>query len=341
MSAPVDAPVRKQSDRGTVVLPISERKLVEFGRSVRERRREMRLSVRALAEIAGVSASYISAIETARNPTTGRAPEPSILVAERLLKALALPPTHFATLCEHDDDRADACNHLLLYRLGMHRDRLKPILVQLFGDSVDQWFCIGDPRGATEDAADMISWQWAFGVNPYPDDYLEPARILEALELELRKYANRVSARRSGLVVADCSTVMRWVVNPEREVDFETRWVVGSGDVMKRVFGQAPLANVCVYDHSDIESLSARMDVLDTLMRLFSCHTNVVAIDSENRIQKGPAAIAAILRECRPGGVSSTAWRSLTSAAAVTLARYRSAVEPDAWSPKPGAYRGI
>jgi transcriptional regulator with XRE-family HTH domain len=305
-------------------LPIDERQLVDFGRSVRERRREMRLSVRALAEMTGISASYLSAIETARNPTTGRAPEPSIGIAERLLRALGLPPTHFATLCDHGG-ASDACNHLLLYRLGMHRGHLKPILAQLFAGSVDQWFCIADPRAAPEAAADMICWHWPFGANPYPGEYLEPARILEALELELRKHADRVSSRRSGLIVADCSTVMRWVVNPEAEVDFETRWVELSGGVMKQVFGQAPVANVCVYDHSDIESLSARIDVLDTLMRLFRSHTNVAATDSENRVQKGSAAIAAILRECRPGGVSSAAWRSLSSAAAVTFAREHSA----------------
>ena len=302
---------------------MNERKLVNFGNRVRERRLEMRLSVRALADMAGVSPSYISAIETAHNSTTGRAPEPSVSVAERLLRALELPPTRFAKLDDHDGEATDACNHLLLYRLGARRSRVKPTLDQLFGDRVDQWFCVTDPRGAPEDAADMISWPWAFGANPYPDDYFVPARILEALELELRKYAKRGSSRRSGLVIADCSTVMRWVVNPDAEVDFETRWVERSGDVMKRVFGQAPVANVCVYDHSDLETLSTRIDVLDTIMRLFGSHTNVAAIDSEDRIQKGSSAVAAILRECRPGGVSSTAWWSLTSAAAATLARDR------------------
>jgi transcriptional regulator with XRE-family HTH domain len=310
---------------GNPVLSIDERKLVEFGHRVRERRLALRLSVRALADLAGVSASYISAIETARNSTTGRAPEPSIGVAERLLKALDLPSTHLARLCEHDEERqVDGCNHLLLYRLGVGHGRLKPILDQLFDDSVDQWFCIADPRGTLEEAADLISLHWPFGANPYPNDYLEPGRILKALELELRKHIRRVKPRRPGLVIADCSTVMRWVVNPECEVDFETGWAELSGNVLKRVYGQAPIANVCVYDHSDIESLSARIDLLDTLLRLFSSHTNVVAIDSENRIQKGPAAVATILLECKPGGVSSAAWRSLTSAAAATLAYDRS-----------------
>jgi transcriptional regulator with XRE-family HTH domain len=281
----------------------------------------MQLSVRALADLAGVSPSYISAIETARNSTTGRAPEPSIGIAGRLLRALGLPSTHLAKLCGRDEERqVDACNHLLLYRLGGGRGRLKPILDQLFDDSVDQWFCIADPRSTPEQASDLICWHWPFGANPYPKHYLEPERILEALELELRKYVARVRPRRPGLVIADCSSVMRWVVNPECEVDFETHWAELSGNVVRRVYGQAPIANVCVYDHSDIESLSARVDLLDTLLRLFSSHTNVVAIDSENRIHKGPAAVATILLECKPGGVTSTAWRSLTSAAAVTFA---------------------
>jgi hypothetical protein len=106
-------------------------------------------------------------------------------------------------------------------------------------------------------------------------------------------------------------------------VDFETQWAELSGNAMKRVYGRAPVANVCVYDHSDIEALSTRIDLLETLLQLFTTHTNVVAIDSEDRIQKGPPAIAAILRECKPGGVSSTAWRSLTSAAALAFVRDR------------------
>ena len=89
---------------------------------------------------------------------------------------------------------------------------------------------------------------------------------------------------------------------------------------MRRVYGCAPVANVCVYDHSDMESLTNRIDLLDTLLRLFSSHTNVAAIDSEDRIHRGPTAVATILRECKPGGISSTAWRSLTSAAASALA---------------------
>jgi transcriptional regulator with XRE-family HTH domain len=226
-------------------LTIDERKLVDFGHRVRQRRLALRLSVRALADLAGVSPSYISAIETARNSTTGRAPEPSIGVAERLLRALDLPFTHLARLCERGEDRpVDACNHLLLYRLGGGRGRLRPILDQLFDDSVDQWFCIADPRGAPEEAADLICWDWPFGANPYPNDYLEPGRILEALELELGKYVGRVRPRRPGLVIADCSTVMRWVVNPECEVDFEMHWAELSGNAVRRVYGQAPIANV-------------------------------------------------------------------------------------------------
>jgi len=306
-------------------MPSDEHRLIDFGHKVRERRIAMRLSVRALADLAGVSPSYVSAIETARNSTTGRAPEPSIGVAERLLKALDLPPaSYLARLCEHNEDRdGDSCNHLLLYRLGARRGPLKPILDQLFDGSVDQWFCIADPRGAAEQTTDVICWHWPFGADPYPNEYLEPARIVETLELELRKHADRLSPKAPGLVIADCSTVMRWVVNPECEVDFETQWAEASGNAMKRVYGRGPVANVCVYDHSDIEALSTRIDLLETLLQLFTTHTNVVAIDSEDHLQRGPAAIATILRECKPGGVSSTAWRSLTSAAALAFVRDR------------------
>jgi len=79
-----------------------------------------------------VSASYISAIETARNSTTGRAPEPSISVADKLLRALELSPELLVTRCARGDDSYGFCNHMLLYRLSEHRGGLKPVLDQLF-----------------------------------------------------------------------------------------------------------------------------------------------------------------------------------------------------------------
>jgi len=185
----------------------------------------------------------------------------------------------------------------------------------------DQWFCVADPGNEPEAEPQIIAWRWPFGRIHIPTAIWNLHVSLRPLELQLRKYTGVVSPSRPGLVIADCSCVMRWVVNPESEVDFETRWVELSGDAVRRVFGSAPIANVCVYDHSDMETLSSRIDVLDTLMRLFGSHTSVATIDSENRIQRGSAAIAAILRESRPSGVSSAAWRGLTSAAAVTLAR--------------------
>src|SRR5690242_20266015 len=48
-----------------------------LGIEVRDRRTRLGLSVRALARHAGVSPAYITAIETARNPSTGRPPVPS------------------------------------------------------------------------------------------------------------------------------------------------------------------------------------------------------------------------------------------------------------------------
>ena len=61
-----------------------------LGTEVRDRRTRLGLSVRALAKHAGVSPAYITAIETAHNPSTGRPPVPSLAIVTRLAAALGL-----------------------------------------------------------------------------------------------------------------------------------------------------------------------------------------------------------------------------------------------------------
>ncbi|MEQ9258379.1 MAG: helix-turn-helix transcriptional regulator [Roseovarius sp.] len=303
-----------------MTVPAQQAKLLEFGQRVRARRKLLRLSIRRLAEDSQISPSYLSAIESGRNPATGRPPEPSIGVVERLSKALGLTGPVFAA----DDETQGGCcchgNHVLLYRLDDERRDLIEILQMAFGGEVAQWLCISDPRRAPESREGVIAWQWPFGRFPYPDTFLVPDRICDALETQVKGLAGRVTAADYGLVIADCSAVMRWMINPEAEIDYEERWVERSTDILTRHVGRAPQANVCVYLHRDLEALDGKIDVLGAILSLFETHARTFVVDPSGAVLSGPEAMSAILAESRPSGVSSSAWRTLCGAAARSYA---------------------
>lgn len=299
--------------------PAAEARLFEFGKQVRERRKALRMSIRGLAKACDISASYVSAIESGRNPATGRPPEPSIGVVERLCTELNISRSVFnvdSTPCVS----ACAHNHALLYRLDDGKAELKDILKSAFASEVDQWVCISDPRQIQRSDETMISWHWPFGSMPYPDTFLVPDRIETALEEHVVANAEKIKSENFGLVIADCSAVMRWMVNPEAEVDYEERWIQRSTEIFERLFGTAPKVNVCVYSHRDIEALSKQIDVLNTILTLFFTHSQTFAVDANGTVLSGHAAVNAVLADSRPSGVSSSAWRKICAAIAPTYA---------------------
>lgn len=295
---------------------IDDRRLTEFGRAVRERRKARRMPLRELAAQVGISPSYLSSIEVARNPATGRPPQISATVAERLCGTLGLdwiPAPRPAAAGAHG-----CCDHVLLYRLDRRRDALSALAPRIFGERVATWLCIEDPSVRAADAEGFHAWNWPFRAEPYPDEVLDGDRIVAALEREAMRRRDAVGEAPYGVIIADCSAVMRWVVNPDAEIDFEAEWCASSEPVLRRAFGRGPAVHVCVYHQADIEVLAGRIDVLDGLLRLLRHHDTVVAVRPDGGIRHGAAAIMAILEENRPAAVSTTAWRTLAAALAAS-----------------------
>ncbi|MEO9777994.1 MAG: helix-turn-helix transcriptional regulator [Sedimentitalea sp.] len=295
-----------------------EARLIEFGKQVRERRKALRMSIRKLAENSDISPSYVSAIESGRNPATGRPPEPSIGIVERLNSVLGISNSVFrpgrsmcGPGCQH--------NHALLYRLDDGKVELRQILNQAFGTEVNQWICISDPRQIQESDEELIAWHWPFGSFPYPDNFLVPDRIGDALEAQVEKVASQITSENYGVVIADCSAVMRWMINPDAEVDYEDQWIERSTEIFQRILGRAPVVNTCVYAHRDLEALAKQIDVLDTILKLFAAHSQTFAVDHSGQVLSGSKAFSAVLADSRPGGISSSAWRSISGAAALSF----------------------
>ncbi|MGI9186859.1 MAG: helix-turn-helix domain-containing protein, partial [Gaiellales bacterium] len=108
----------------------------DLGREVRDRRTALGLSVRALAQAAGVSAGYVTAIETGRSASTGRAPEVSLRVLDGIASALG------CSIDELTGSRTPAtAPHALLYCVDA-TGPLLPTVDRAFGSELDHWINI-------------------------------------------------------------------------------------------------------------------------------------------------------------------------------------------------------
>lgn len=287
----------------------------DLGSEVRDRRTALGLSVRALAQAAGVSAGYVAAIENGRSASTGRAPEASLRVLDGIATALG---------CTVDDltgsrARTDA-PHALLYCL----DATGPLFTTVdraFGADVDHWIYIADPRHPeTAPMGRATICAWELGAFPYATSRLEPQDILTALEREVAKVAKSLQDQRVGLAIMDCSAVMRYVQNAVDEVEFEREWHAGVHRIWHEHLQSEPAVDVCGYRHADVEALGLTIDQLGTALTLIGNHDRIVVAEASDATITGRAAIRRILAEARPVGVSASAWRAMTRAAADALA---------------------
>lgn len=292
-----------------------ESSATDLGHEVRDRRLAHGLTVRALAERAGVSAAYVTAIENGRSASTGRAPEVSLRVLDGLARALDCSVDEL-TGTRHDA----AARHALLYCFDA-AGPLFPTVDRAFGADVDHWIFIADPRHAETAPRERATiCSWSLGEHPYAGIHLEPDDIHVALEREVARVAKGLAGQRVGLAIMDCSAVMRYVQNAADEVGFERRWHDGVHRIWREHLDTEPAMDVCGYRHADIAALGLTIDQLETALTLISHHDRVVAVEADDALIHGRAAARRILAEARPAGVSAGAWDELTRAAAASLA---------------------
>lgn len=280
--------------------------------------------MRALAAAAKISPSYLGAIEAGRNPTTGRPPAPSLRVLNGLAPALDLDLAQLVGVPAVMGPHGKKGGHMLAYTLGTRPASVLPQIARLHGDQVEHWVYVGDPRESRrgrlteEPTAGVSHVRWPFGTEPYPDRFLEPERITRALRAELRSLAPLLRSKRVGVAVGDSSAVMRWVDNPEDEVDYEDVWDAEVSAAVEETLGQPVTATVCIYHHADLETLAHHLDLLAVMVELIRTHDTVVTI-ADDELRVGSRAATAMLASAKPPGVSTRAWGELARAAAEGL----------------------
>ena len=285
--------------------------------------------MRAVASRAEVSPGYVTAIELGNNPTTGKPALPSVTVISGLARALDMDfeqlLTAIRTASGEAGHRSEA--HILLYWLARDDANLLDTVERLFGGLVDHWLYIADPREAAArgpdiaDPARVSIRRWPLGSFPYADRYLRPNDLIEALEAEVMGMADGHSGERVGVAIADCSSVMRWLLNADALIDLEPTWEREADRIFQQHLGAPPAANVCVYQHADFEAIGHSIDPVGTVLNLVRGHDRVVVLDDRGDAVTGSPAIRRILENVRPAGVSSAAWSDLIEAAAVGLAK--------------------
>ena len=290
----------------------------QIGVEVRERRHQLGLSVRALAARASISPAYVTAIETANNPSTGRPPVLSLAIVQRLADALELD---VATLIERGGPPSADGPHVLAYVLSPPVGGILGTLDAKYGATVDHWLHIVDPRDAADDSGSRATTRrFALGAHPYATPDFDPIALLEALDREVAALASDLHGKRVGLLIADCSAVMRYLRDASSEVANEATWHDAVSRIWRARFGAPPAVDVCAYRHDDIAALGLTIDRLGIALELVSRHDQVLLIDGRETLRGAPA-IRRILAEARPPGAASGPWAQLTAAAARTLER--------------------
>ncbi len=286
----------------------------------------MGISVRKVAQIADVSPAYVSALELGRNSTAGRPSSPSFRVIKGLGAALELDPVRLMSeLATPIGDHSG--EHALLYCIGPNSMPTLGMVERLYGDRVDGWLYIADPRDSTSarqaDRERVGVCHWRLGEFPYSEQTLVPEDVVAALEAEVSSLELAVSGDRLGIAIADCSAVMRWVQNSAAEVQLEQTWDAHVNRIWSQRFGTPPLINVCAYWHEDIETVGHAIDQVGTALELIKHHDKIIVIDEIGTESTGSPAIRRILEKAKPSGATASSWAELADVAASALATRR------------------
>jgi transcriptional regulator with XRE-family HTH domain len=292
----------------------------ELGSLIRQRRLQQHLSVRELASAADVSPAYVTAIETGRSSSTGRPPSPSAVVLGKLAGALGVPVGELHRAAT--DTAPGSRDHVLLYVVDSEPTDPFAILDANFGDRVDHWIYVPDPRAVPVTASARVSvFPWPLGSLPYDSNELRPDNVVDALTGAVRSRARHLRGRRVGFAVADCSAVMRYVQNPATHLRMELTWHEHVTRIWDTYLHSAPVIDVCVYRDADLDALALTIDRLSTTLDLISRHDDVLVLNHGLQLTNGSVAVEALLERARPRGVGKSAWTALSCAAARGLTK--------------------
>ena len=224
-----------------------------FATLLNEKRHQLGLSTRELAQRAKISQPYVVALERARNTNskTKKTPTPTVDVIAQLAFALNIDANTLFNQAMQISSR-----HVLLIVDHSATTPLE-IVKQASINQPQTWLC-------AEKTGDIDLRQTKSRI-------YKPADITLALNSELQKLRSRIASQTLGLVFSDTSEVMTEFDNPQAVLKFENKWA----DVVNRAVtaaGAQAAFNVCVYKIADLNKLTNPTKAIN---ELFEVHDEV------------------------------------------------------------------
>jgi transcriptional regulator with XRE-family HTH domain len=216
-----------------------------FARALRDGRRQLDLSTRELAQLAGISQAYVVALERALRPHAGNSPTPTVEVVARLAWALGCEPTALFSASL----RYPARHVLHIIEVPIKRSALD------------------HAREAATTPVDM--WVDSIRLHRERYDAYHPERVVAALHRELHSLsetqAGGFTGQRLGLVFDEMSEVMGTVSDPDAVIAFEANWAQ-TVEAAAGMIGARVAWNVCVYELAALQGLSNPAEAAKSLL---------------------------------------------------------------------------
>ena len=275
-----------------------------FARALAGLRAERSMSTRLLSARAGLSQSYVVALERSRSAASRRAtsPTPTVEVLARIADALGIEPGELLRSALRRRGR-----HVLLVVDDHHRsslDRARNAAGRLAGVGVvDEWVWAGstaDGDAGVEHPHRRIDLRrsGARGSRHY-----DPRAIRRSLRDELGSFGNQLEGAALGLVFAETSDVITSLDSPDVLLEFEHQWSDTVTAAADRV-GAHAVVNVCVYDPAGLATLPAPIEAALSLLR---SHDEVWGARGDE-VFTGDEAAVHLLMWLRPPDVDRRAW---------------------------------
>lgn len=279
---------------------------VRFARVLADRRQQLGLTTRQLAQRANISQPYVVALERSRNgldarTTRAMSPSPTVDMIARLASALHMGATQLFSFAVKP-----AGKHILLLvedDLESSLNRARRAAANNFSKTTTMphtWLCAGGLKDRDKHQnQDCLS----IGLHRDTNNAYKPKAIATSLSNELSRHRSYISGHDIGMVFDETSSLMKDVKNPMSIVKFEHDWSRVVTDATESV-GAFAAWNVCVYRIDNLLSLHNPAEVAQDLLR---SHDNVWSARNKS-MTTGNTAAKRLLTLVRPSGVSAAKW---------------------------------
>ena len=266
-----------------------------FARALIDGRKRLGLSTRELAGHAGISQSYVVALERSRFGSNQHGPTPTIDVAARLARALGIDPIELFNASLRHVGR-----HILFVADNARSDALEHVR-RIADPTADMWILAAVNRDDTVADVRRIS------VHPTPTVSYDIKQVSRNLADELKRLNESGSelpaGQRLGLIFTEIDVALTTAINPDAVIAAEDQWPNDVAEAAAAI-GSSVEWNICVYQ---IDSIRRLPNPLSSALSLLRSHDTVWA-GRKTGIAIGRDGARHLLTSLRPATSTKARW---------------------------------